>query len=82
MPLRCPSRPSRTRPVDQGGVFLFDENDVADCLAALDNVTDGALRWSETAGLKQVVRTIDINDESSLSWIRSDYEALGGTEAA
>ena len=69
-------------PGGPGRVFLFDENDVADCLAALDNVTGGTLRWSETAGLKQVVRTIDINDESSLSWIRSDYEALGGTEAA
>ena len=44
-----------------GRVFLFDENDVADRLAALDDVTDGALRWSETAGLKQVVRNIDID---------------------
>ena len=69
-------------PGGPGRVFLLDENDVADCLAALDSVTDGALRWSETAGLKQVVRTIDINDESTLSWIRRDYETLGGTEAA
>ena len=40
-------------------MFLFDENDVADRLASLDEVTGGALRWSETAGLKQVVRNID-----------------------
>ena len=69
-------------PGGPGRVFLLDENDVADCLAALDNVTGGALRWSETAGLKQVVRTIDINDESTLSWIRGDYGVLGGKEAA
>ena len=69
-------------PGGPGRVFLFDENDVADRLAALDDVTDGALRWSETAGLKQVVRNIDINDELALSWIRSDYGALAGKEAA
>ena len=69
-------------PGGPGRVFLFDENDVADCLTALDKVTGGALRWSETAGLKQVVRAIDINDESTLSWIRGDYGTLDGKEAA
>ena len=51
-------------PGGPGRVFLFDENDVADRLAALDDVTGGALRWSESAGLKQVVRSIDIDDRS------------------
>ena len=70
-------------PGGPGRVFLFDENDVADRLAALDDITDGALQWSETAGLKQVVRNIDIDDESAcLSWIRIDYDALAGKEAA
>ena len=64
-----------------GRVFLFDENDVADRLAALDDVTDGALRWSETAGLKQVERHIEIDDESALSWIRNDYDTLVGKGA-
>ncbi len=64
-----------------GRVFLFDENDVADRLAALDDVTDGALQWTESTGLKQVERNIDINDESALSWIRSDYDALVGRGA-
>lgn len=69
-------------PGGPGRVFLFDENDVADRLAALDDVTRGALRWSETAGLKQVVRNIDVNVETALSWIRGDYGALLGKEAA
>ena len=69
-------------PGGPGRVFLFDENDVADRLAALDGATDGALRWSETAGLKQVGRNIDIDDHSALSWIRGDYGALAGKEAA
>ena len=39
-------------PGGPGRVFLFDENDVADRLATLDDITGGALRWSETAGLE------------------------------
>ena len=69
-------------PGGPGRVFLFDENDVADRLAALDGATDGALRWSETAGLKQVGRNIDIDDHLALSWIRGDYGALAWEEAA
>ena len=69
-------------PGGPGRVFLFDENDVVDRLSALDDVTVGALRWSETAGLKQVVRNFKIDDEAALSWIRADYGALAGNEAA
>ena len=69
-------------PGGPGRVFQFDENDAADRLAALDDVTGGALRWSETAGLKQVVRDIEVNDETALSWIRGDYGLFAEREAA
>ena len=69
-------------PGGPGRVFLFDENDVADRLSALDEFTGGALRWSETAGLKQVVRNIDVNEETALSWIQADYGVRTGKEAA
>ena len=69
-------------PGGPGRVFLFDENDVADRLASLDDVTNGALRWSETAGLKQVVRDFDISEDMALSWVSGDYGALAGKEAA
>ena len=65
-----------------GRVFQFDENDVADRLAALDKVTGGKLRWSETAGLKQVVRNIEVNEETALSWIRGDYGVPAAREVA
>ena len=65
-----------------GRVFQFDENDVAERLAALDEVTGGALRWSETAGLKQVVRNIEVNEETALSWIRGDYGVPAAREVA
>lgn len=69
-------------PGGPGRVFQFDENDVADRLSALDDETGGALRWSETAGLKQVVRNIEVNDETALSWVRGDYGVLTKREAA
>lgn len=69
-------------PGGPGRAFLFDENDVADRLAMLDDVTGGALRWSETAGLKQVVRNVDVADGPDLSWIQHDYGTLTGKEVA
>ncbi|MXY25143.1 MAG: DUF4007 family protein [Acidobacteria bacterium] len=69
-------------PGGPGRVFQFDENDVVDRLAALDEVTGGALRWSETAGLKQVVRNIAVNESDALSWIPGDYGAPAEREVA
>ena len=69
-------------PGGPGRVFQFDENDVADRLATLDDATGGALRWSETAGLKQVVCSIGINEEAALSRIRCDYGGVAGKDAA
>lgn len=69
-------------PGGPGRVFLFDEDDVADRLAALDDATGGALLWSETAGLKQVVRNIDFGDDIALSWLPNDYARLAEKEAA
>ena len=69
-------------PGGPGRVFQFDENDVVDRLAALDEVTGGALRWSETAGLKQVVRNVAVNESDALSWIPGDYGAPAERETA
>lgn len=60
-------------PGSPGRVFLLDENDVADRLSALDELTNGGLRWSETAGLKQVVRDPAFKLEDSLAFIDVDY---------
>ena len=69
-------------PGSPGRVFSFDENDVAARLAQLDDVTAGALRWSESAGLKQVVRTLDIDEEAKLLHVSRDYGAPAAQEAA
>jgi hypothetical protein len=62
-------------PGGPGRVFVLDENDVADRLVMLDQVTNGALRWSETAGLKQVVREGDLCLEAALDYIDNDFSA-------
>ena len=61
-------------PGSPGRVFQFDENDVADRLMRLDDVTDGALRWSETAGLRQVVSAINVAQQPPLAWAHRDYQ--------
>jgi hypothetical protein len=58
-----------------GRVFLLDENDVVDRLGPLEDITNGHLRWSETAGLKQVVRNGPLNLEKALGYIERDYKA-------
>ena len=62
-------------PGSPGRVFALEENDVVDRLAGLEDITNGKLRWSEAAGLKQMVRGIDINEETKLQYLFSDYAA-------
>ncbi len=69
-------------PGGPGRVFALDENDVVDRLVVLDEATGGALRWSEAAGLKQVVRNIDIDEKSKLSYLSKDYGDCAEREVA
>ena len=59
-----------------GRAFLLDENDVVDRLTNIEDITSGALRWSETTGLKQVVKNsasaLDL--ESALRFMERDYD--------
>jgi hypothetical protein len=69
-------------PGGPGRVFLLDENDVADRLAALDDVSGGSLRWSETAGLKQVVRDPSLSLDKPLRFVDTDYAGAPRRKAA
>ena len=60
-------------PGSPGRTFLLDENDVVDRLANIETVSSGRLRWSETAGLKQIVRDPDLNMKNRLSFLRYDF---------
>jgi hypothetical protein len=43
-------------PRSPGRIFVLDEDDLAHRLSEIETTSEGAFRWSETAGLKQVVR--------------------------
>jgi hypothetical protein len=51
-------------------------------LAELAEVTGGNFRWSETAGLKQVVRDREIAPELALTFAEADFGTSRRKEAA
>lgn len=61
-------------PGSPGRVFLLDENDVVDRLARLEDVSNGIYRWSETAGLKQLIRNRETSIEEAIPFIEADYD--------
>ena len=60
-------------PGSPGRVFLLEENDIVDRLVNIEEVTAGRVRWSETAGLKQIVREGAFNESELLSLLKHDY---------
>ena len=69
-------------PGSPGRVFLLDENDVVDMLAQMEDATNGAYRWSETAGLKQLIRSGQLGDEWAISQVAGSYGPTRQREAA
>lgn len=60
-------------PGSPGRVFLLSENDLFDYLTDLNDKTNGAYKWSETAGLKQVLRNTKSNQDEMFSYLAADY---------
>lgn len=69
-------------PGSPGRVFLLDENDIADRLIDLEEFTGGAFRWSETAGLKQVLRDVPLEHAAAMTYASLDYQLQKSMEAA
>lgn len=65
-------------PGSPGRVFVLDENALVDLLGEVEVVTRGAYRWSETAGLKQLIRARSLSEDEQLELVTRDY----GTKAA
>lgn len=68
-------------PGSPGRVFQLEENDVIDRLVSIEAVTQGAIKWSETAGLKQVVRSSPLSAAMALDYALADF-GLSAQEAA
>ena len=69
-------------PGSPGRVFLLDENDVVDMLVQMEDRTNGAYRWSETAGLKQLMRDRQLDDEWAMSQVAESYAHTRQRDAA
>lgn len=59
-------------PGSPGRVFALDENALADFLLEIEEVSDGAYRWSETAGLKQLICERQVELDEALQFVASD----------
>ena len=57
-------------------VFLLEENDMVDMLVALEETSNGIYRWSETAGLKQLIRSRRLGTDEELEYVKQDYLAV------
>ena len=67
-------------PGSPGRAFLLEENDMVDMLIGLEDVSRGVYRWSETAGLKQLIRNKSVSAEESFEYLKKDYLAFGQLE--
>lgn len=56
-----------------GRVFKLDEDSIAERLLALEDITCGALSWTDTAGLKQVHRQINKTEKLSERMLEIAY---------
>ena len=60
-------------PGSPGRVFMLDENSLVDLLGEMEQLTIGAYTWSETAGLKQLIRERVLTPEDALDLVLEDY---------
>ena len=63
-------------PGSPGRVFLLEENDMVDLLVTLEEASKGIYSWSETAGLKQVIRNRVPTDAETLTLIEQDFPVI------
>ena len=68
-------------PGSPGRVFLLDENSLADLLSEMERLTGGAYVWSETAGLRQLIRDQSLTPEDALELVLEDYGMPYGVSA-
>ena len=69
-------------PRSPGRVFLLDEEDIVERLERLEEVSGGALAWSETAGLRQIIRSGKRSADLERSILRDALASAHLQEAA
>lgn len=69
-------------PGSPGRTFLLDEDSVADRLYRIEQISDGLLNWSETAGLRQVISTVDLSKIAHIKLVSAAYKVNAKRKAA
>lgn len=69
-------------PGSPGRVFLLDEDEIFNRLQILEDETDGIIRYSETAGLKQVIRDDNLKEKNVIDLIKDGYNVRKIRKAA
>ncbi|WP_208353569.1 DUF4007 family protein [Pseudaestuariivita rosea] len=69
-------------PGSPGRVFVLEEWELIDRLAEVADITDGLISWSETAGLKQLLRQGEFPQDFADSLWSSEISTLRGSYAA
>ena len=60
-------------PGSPGRIFLMDENELAVRLMEISDDTNGLISWSETAGLKQLLRSKPFSEEIKKNFLMAAY---------
>ena len=58
-----------------GRVFLLDEESLTEKLSMIESVTEGKVRWSESAGMRQLLRDEQFPENYKLDLIESDLNS-------
>lgn len=69
-------------PGSPGRVFGLDEGELLRRLNEIEGITKGKIVWSETAGLKQVTRSVELAEGEKFDLIKSDFVSLEDRRAA
>ena len=57
-------------------VFMLEENDMVDMLVDLEQTSNNVYRWSETAGLKQLIRNRHLSADEALEYVEQDFSVV------
>jgi len=69
-------------PCSPGRVLCLDEDAVAERLYGIEKASHGLLSWSETAGLRQVIANIPLDEINEFELLKSDYPESIQSEVA
>ena len=61
-------------PGSPGRVFLLDEDTLVDLLFEINDASGGIYAWSETAGLKQLIREREVDLDQAIGFLNQDYD--------